>query len=404
MPSLRNQKLFLITSLALLFLILIINYLDRTVIAFAITPIQQTFHINNSQFGAIGGAFGIGYLVMMIISGILVDRFKARRILGFSLLIWSMVSIFTGFSNGFLILFIFRILLGVFEAPAFPSNIQITSHWLPITSRARTLSIANIAIPLACAIGAPLISYLITLFDWRRTYFILGSLGIILAVLWLFIYRDNINLEKNSTEKNRINWRFLLSNPTLITHYFAYFTLGYLLFFAQVWLPGYLEQSYHLKLNTIGWFLTAPWLLAALLVFICATLSDKLLIKTNKLRIARSYLIGICQLLSAVCLIPVIIFHSLTISLIFITLSVGLGLAPNALFDAINIDLSKSRASTSFGIMNTFAALAGIVSPWVTGWLTHITGNFNAAFILMGVLTLISVVTVILFHQPDRYK
>ena len=409
MPNITHHRFFLLSSMSILFLILIINYLDRTVIAFAITPIQQTFHLNNAQFGAIAGAFGIGYTLLMLISGILVDHIKARKVLTFSLLLWSVASICTGFANGFWMLFIFRILLGVFEAPAFPSNIQIVSHWLPMTSRVKALSIGNAAIPLACAIGAPLISNLITRFDWRITYFILGGAGIILSLLWLMIYRDNPkghdNLEfSNTKHSSTVTWKFMLFNPTILTNNLSYFALGYLLFFSQTWLPGYLEQIYHLKLKSVGLFLIAPWLLAAITVVLCAILSDKLYTKTNSLRIARSHIIWICQLLSAICLIPVITYHNLTVALIFITLSVGFGLAPNALFDSTNIDLAKHRAGTNFGIMNTFCSAGAIIAPWITGWLTHITGDFKAAILLMVILTFSSVLAVIFFHHPDKYR
>jgi len=382
-----------------------VNYLDRNVIAFAIKPIQETFHLNNTQFGAIAGAFGVGYMLMTLIGGVLVDHFKAHKVLTISALLWSVVSICTGLANGFALLFVFRMLLGVTEGPAFASNLQVVSHWLPIRLRARTLAIGLAAVPLASAIGSPLISHMIIILNWRMTYFILGTAGIILALLWFMIYRDNTSAHETLySDSPNISWKFMLFNPALLANNCSFFVFSYLLFFSQTWLPGYLEQIYGVNLKSVGLFLIAPWLLATVFLLLGGTLSDKLLATTNSLRISRSHIIWICQLLSAVCFIPVIIFHSLTVALIFISLGVGFGLAPNAVFDAVNIDLAKNRAGTSLGIMNCFASAGAIISPWLTGWLTHITGDFKAAILLMVVLTLSSVVAVILFHHPDKYS
>lgn len=404
MLTLDYKKIFLPLSFAILFLILVIDYLDRTAIAFAITPIQEAFHFNNAQFGAIAGAFGIGYMIMTLIGGVLVDRFKARRVLTVFVLIWSIASICTGLANGFWMLFYLRALLGIAEGPAFPAITQVTADWLPLRSRAQTLAISLAAVPLASMIGAPLISHLIITFNWRVTYFILGGCGIILALLWLFIYRDNTTSTSNSSPTlPKTSWRFMLTNPALLINNYAFFVFGYLLFFALIWLPGYLEQVYAIKLKEVGLFLIAPWLLATVLLLLGGFISDKLLVKTKKLRIARSHIIWLCQLISSVCFIPVIIYHSLVIAIIFISFGVGFGLMPNALFYSLNIDLAKDRAATSLGIMDCFFAAAGIIAPWLTGWLTHQTGNFTAAIFLMMVLTLSSVLAIILFQHPDKY-
>jgi len=246
---------------------------------------------------------------------------------------------------------------------------------------------------------------LIITFNWRVTYFILGGSGIILAILWLLIYSDKKELPSSSQKvQAKTTWRFMLLNPTFLINNYSFFVFGYLLFFALIWLPGYLEQIYWLKLKSVGIFLIAPWALATVLLLLGGILSDKLLMKTGRLRLARSHIIWICQLFSALCFMPVILFHSLSIAIIFITLGVGFGLMPNAVFYSLNIDLAKDRAATSLGIMDCFFAAAGILAPWITGLLTHATGNFQAAIFLMVILTLSSVLLILFFQHPDQYK
>jgi MFS family permease len=132
--------------------------------------------------------------------------------------------------------------------------------------------------------------------------------------------------------------------------------------------------------------------------------SDMIWLKTGSTRKARSHMIWICQLLSALCFIPVITVHSLPVALTFISLGIGLGLMPNACFYAINSDLARDRAATSLGIMDCFFALAGILAPAITGLLANATGSFNAAIGLLIGFTLLSVGAVLFFQHPDKYE
>ena len=169
----------------------------------------------------------------------------------------------------------------------------------------------------------------------------------------------------------------------------------------MTWLPGYLEQTYGLHIKQVGLFLIAPWLTAAILLPTAGWLTDMLLKKTGSSRIARSHMIWICQLASALCFIPVMFTHSLDIAITMISLGVGLGLMPNAAFYALNCDLAN-RSGTSIGIMDCFFALAGILAPALTGMLATATGNFTAAFGLLIFFTLGSVIGVLLFQKPDK--
>jgi nitrate/nitrite transporter NarK len=167
-------------------------------------------------------------------------------------------------------------------------------------------------------------------------------------------------------------------------------------------MPGYLEQTYGIQVERVGLFLIAPWLTATILVLLGGWLSDYLWLQTKNIRIARSHLIWICQTLSALCFIPVVLSHSLLISIICISLGVGLGMMPNAAFYAINADLARDRAATSLGIMDCAFAVSGILAPLLTGLLTQIIGNFSGAFALLATLTFTSALAVIFFQFPDE--
>lgn len=383
---------------------IIITYLDRMALSYAIQPLEQGFTLNNDDFGLIAAGFGVGYLLMTILGGILVDRYGARRIWSGSAGLWAIACIALGLATGFWWLLVFRVVLGIAEGPGFPALTRATADWLLPQEQGRAFALALMAVPLSSVIGAPVLSHLVIHIGWRWMFIAIGGLSLIWGLLWWLLFKDRPALQdKTNPIPTSTPWRFLLTNPTLLTNNIAFFAFGYVIFFALTWLPGYFEQVYHVKLQTIGWFLTIPWLTAAFMLLLGGFLTDWLHQTYHSLRIARSHLIWSCQLLSAACLLSVPFCHSPLAAIIGISFGLGFSMMPNAVYYAINTDLSKDKAATSLGLMDGAFALAGILAPYLTGKLTMLTGNFNCAIYLMAAITLIAALAVFLGQHPDRF-
>ncbi|HLB58151.1 MAG TPA: MFS transporter, partial [Gammaproteobacteria bacterium] len=258
---------------------------------------------------------------------------------------------------------------------------------------------------------------------WRLMFFVLGFLGVIWAFAWFIIFRDNPSRSKHVSayeldhikkrphvtseaalahDEQTTSWKFILFNKSFLVNNYAFFAFGYLLFFSINWLPGYLQQTYGFEVKKAGWFLLGPWTTATVLVVIGGIISDRLWRKTHSIRIARSHLIWICQVLSVISFIPVILSHSLIVSMIGLSLGVGFGMMPNAAFYAINADLAHDRAATSLGVMTCASSFSAILAPFLTGLLSSWTGDFSIAILLMMGLMLSSALMIILFQHPDR--
>lgn len=426
----RSAGNFRWTIIGLGFLITLINYMDRSALSYAITPLKTEFGISDSQFGLVAAAFAVGYMVMTTGGGMMVDRWGAHRVWAGAALVWSFCTAIMGLAANMPLLFAFRTLLGLAEGPHFPALTRVVADWLPSSERARATAIGLAAVPMANVIGAPFITNLIAAFGWKIMFAILGSLGIGWAIVWYVMYRDYPENSKHVSDaelevirdgkpidRNRTSdqirshelkhgsttWKFMLLNPSLMSNNYAFFAFGYTLFFALTWLPGYFTKQFGLNLKEIGIFLMAPWLTAAILLALAGFISDYLWKKTGSMRVARSHMIWICQLVSGLCFIPVLFLgDNLNLCLLMISLGIGFGLMPNACFYALNCDLAKDRAATSLGLMDSFFALAGILAPALTGWLSDITHSFNAAFGLLIFFTLTSVVAVLVFQRPDK--
>jgi len=75
--------------------------------------------------------------------------------------------------------------------PNFPALTGAVSRWLAPQERATALGNALVAVPLALAIGGPIVTQMLAWFDWRGTFFVLFGLSILWVPLWLFFYRDD---------------------------------------------------------------------------------------------------------------------------------------------------------------------------------------------------------------------
>ncbi len=175
---------------SLIFLITLVNFIDRSAISFVIGPLKQEFNFTDTQFGLILSAFGIGYSLLTLIGGLLVDLRGARLIWPIAAVGWSLCVALLGIAGGFWGFIIIRFLLGVTEGPHFPAMTRSISNWLSPSERARALSLGLVAIPLSSVVGAPLTAYLVADFGWRAMFFIISSIGIVWAAAWYWFFRD----------------------------------------------------------------------------------------------------------------------------------------------------------------------------------------------------------------------
>jgi MFS family permease len=410
----------------LLFAITIVNYIDRAAISYAIPVIQRELGFSATESGAILGAFGLGYALTTLLGGFAVDRWGARIVLTVAAVLWSLSIGMTALAAGVATLYAARVLLGVSEGPNFPAMTGAVTHWLSPHERATALGNALLAVPLALAVGGPVVTQLLAWLDWRLTFAVLFALSAAWVPLWWFLFRDSPADSRfvNQAELDHIQshheavtrrpravlrtWpgmgvvAALLTNRTLLANTWAFFVFGYFLFFFMTWLPSYLERKYGLNLGAVGLFTVLPWLAAAFTLWLFGRWSDALLASTGRLRIARSYLIAGTQFVAAIAVIPVAMTDSLTVAIAGITVAVAASMGANAAYYAVNVDIVPERAATALGLMDFAFAIAGFLAPAITGWVLNIRGSFTDGFLLMAVLALSSVVVVLLFHHPDK--
>ena len=127
-----------------------ICYIDRVNISVAAIAMQEDLGWTDTTKGFVLSSFFIGYLLMMIPSGWLSNRYGGKIILGIAVLWWSAFTMLTPLAAliSLPILIATRILMGMGEAAMFPSSYTLYGRWVPESERSRAVALLIGGIPL----------------------------------------------------------------------------------------------------------------------------------------------------------------------------------------------------------------------------------------------------------------
>ena len=308
-----TKKRFVV--MAMLFVTVVINYLDRSNLSIVSPHLAAQFHITPMRMGLIFSAFGWIYVPLQIPGGWLVDRIHPRYFYPATILLWSVATFSFGVSTGFFMLIVLRLLVGLFEVPSFLMNNRIATTWFGEHERATCVAAYTAAEYVGLAFLLPVLAWLLTTFGWPSVFIVTGVAGIIWAVIFFLVYRDpaatrgvnaaEIKLIASSGGipdlSNRISarhrtrndgsvWRNLavvLGRRKLWGIYIGQFAWGTTNTFFLTWFPTYLVQYRHFSFIKVGIYGAVPFLAAFGGVISSGLLSDFYVRRGGSLSVAR---------------------------------------------------------------------------------------------------------------------
>lgn len=398
--------------LVLVFIAVAINYLDRANLSVGGASIQSQFKLSSIQLGVLFSAFTWSYTIAQIPVGILLDKFGPRLLYAGSICIWGLFTFIMAFSSqgglfttasasfGFLI--ICRILIGVSEAPAYPSNTKIASLWFPNKERARAISAYSSAQYIGLAVFTPVLAIMIANIGWESIFYLSGGLAIIYGFVWYAFYRDPKDSKKvnqaeldyiannggynpaidGTKEAEKVSWaevKFVIKQRKVWGIFIAQFAASSTLYFFLTWFIVYLQKGLNLPINKAGFIACVPYLMAMAGVLTGGTISDTLLKKGKSTTFARKCPMVVGMIVSSVLCFANFFEKTPAIAIGILSIAFFANAASNLGWVAMSDIMPKKMVGTVGAILNVFGNLSGILTPIIFGTLLEKTNNFHLA-------------------------
>jgi MFS family permease len=240
-----------IFALAVLCLVYLLNFLDRTLIYILFPPIKAEMAFTDLQLALLGTtSFVLFYTLLGIPFGRLADKVSRKHMIAAGLLTWSLFSGLTGFATGFWTIFFCRVMVGVGEATLGPAAMSLLSDLFPPERRATVQSIYSAGIPLGAATALFAGGALGEAIGWRNTFFLLGFPGVALAMVVLTLPEPGRQVVVGAPPSD---WRPLLKIRALRWHVVGYAFMAVAGNSLGIWIPTLLNRVHDIPLTTVGY-------------------------------------------------------------------------------------------------------------------------------------------------------
>jgi ACS family glucarate transporter-like MFS transporter len=269
---------------AALFVLSLITYIDRAAISTAKGPLAAELGLSDQAMGAVFSAFALGYALAQIPAGWFADRFGPRIALAVLVGVWSLLTSLTGAVSLLSVLLVVRFLFGVAEAGAFPGSARAFYNWLPAGERGLANGILFSGALLGAAIAFPIYAWLLTAFEWRWAFYLLGIPGVVWAALWLLYFRDYprrpIQQEAGGQNAGMTFGQVFRSRPMALAMA-QYFAGNFTFFICMTWMHPYLKERFELTPAEAAGYAMVPLLAGATANWVSGAFVD-LLYRTGR--------------------------------------------------------------------------------------------------------------------------
>ncbi len=400
-----------------IFLLISFNYVDRVALSVAAPSLAKEFGLSPVELGFLFSSFVWTYLVCLVPMGILTDRYGAKRVNAVGVAVWSFATVITGFAWSYGTILAARLLMGGAEASSYPAGGRALREWTPRGEYGLASTMLNSGGYFGPALGTLVISWVVSLSDWRMGFVAAGLIGLVWLAGWLVWFRrpeeatfldaaerrlilEGRDLEQPSGEpggfgrllRSRSMWAVATSQGCAVYTQILFLT----------WLPSYLATEKHLSIIRTGLFTALPYFIAVIGSWALAALSDRLLRGGGSHAGQRRWMVVGAMVSAAVVLLAPLV-DSVPLILLLITVSLT-GLSTGiSLNIALAGDLLRSPADAGkmMGVQISGGNVFGLLAPIVTGYVIAYTGSYNWAFTVGGLLLLAgAAITLTLTHTP----
>jgi MFS family permease len=248
----------------LLWLVAFLNYFDRNLIASMRDPIVADFKLTDAQFGLLTSVFLWSYGFLSPLGGYFADKYGRKKIIVFSVCVWSAVTLWTGFVTSFPEMLVARVIMGVSEACYIPAGLAMIADYHKGKTRSLATGLHMSGLYAGQALGG-VGGYISVIWGWRYGFQLIGLVGVVYGIVLIYFLRDNkkseladvATAENNPrVEEKRLGLfptiRMLVSEKSFLVLLFYFCVLGIVNWMIYGWLPTFLKEHFTLDIGKAG--------------------------------------------------------------------------------------------------------------------------------------------------------
>ena len=378
--------------LIILFLLYILNFADRAIVAIVLQPMKEALQLTDAQAGAMQSIFLLGAGLLMIPGAIFVERWSRRKMLGIMALIWSLATFATGLGTKFWHIMSARFVVGIGEAGYNPGGTAWLSLAFSKKVRGRILGLFQSATQVGMALGLIIGGLIVTQTgDWRMPFYVFAVPGIILGIITFFLPDYATVREKGEAVFNKKFFSEVLGLFKIKTYSMNIIAQSLFAFISMTilgWLPALLMRAYNIDAFQAGTINGLTSLIVLIGAPLGGFLGDRWQAKKHG---GRAYFMVVAMLAYAISATLMILStnYSLTIYIVMASLaSFCSALALPGLFAIWTDVLSPKHRTTGIGMGTMISLVLGAVpGPFFVGAVSDALGGgvygLRNAFLLM---------------------
>ena len=388
-----------------------LNQGDRQIFNVVIPLIKADLQITDVQIGLVATIFTLVFGILVPVAGFAGDLLRRKWIIFFSLLIFSVGTLFTGISTGIILLIIFRsIATGGGEAFYYPAATSLLGQFHQKT-RAMAMSIHQTSVYVGIVASGFIAGYIGENYGWRMSFFSFGLIGILWSLVVLLKVKDTpMPKEEKAAQEYKPSFSEIIKAVfSRQTVYFLSLAFGCMCFVNVgylTWMPTYLHEKFGMTLSAAGLHSTLYHFLFAFLgVMLGARISDKMSAKRKQIRMEVK-IIGL--LLGA----PFIYWMGASDAKIWCYVAMALfgvfrGIYDSNLFAALFDVIEPHYRASSMGIMLAVAFIIGAFAPVMLGWIKTVAG-LESGIMLLSLFYLLGAILIfiglVFFFRRNYYE
>ncbi|XP_042908488.2 putative inorganic phosphate cotransporter [Parasteatoda tepidariorum] len=340
--------------------------------------------------GQVVGSYFYGYIVTQIPGGLLAERYGAKWIYGFGILMTSLLTFLSPIAARWNVwsLVALRVAMGLAGGVSFPAMNVMIGKWVPKTERSRISTTMNMGVMIGTLLTNIVTGQLSEgsfLGGWPSVFYVSGLLGSVWFVLWALLIHekpeDHPRISKqeliyiqdgidNAKKKDtKMPWKSIWTSMPVWALIVAHFGQNWVFYTLLTMMPTYLGNVLHFDLKDNGLVSGIPYLMMALFALPASVIAD-FLRAGDYLQVTtiRKIMNSIAFFGPALCAVA-IAFTGCRPIIIIILFSLSFGLN-GLIFSSLmvnHVDMSPNYAGTLFGITNGIATLPGFLAPLFVG-------------------------------------